>query len=318
MVAQGHRDWEVYKDLHSKTYADEEEEHEHMLTFLANQQRARQHNEAFARGEVSFELDAWNYLADLPLSEYRYRFNGYRQSHIDPNCTRFLQPMNVGDLPESLDWREHGYVTEVKNQGNCGSCWAFSATGAIEGQHKRATGALVSLSEQNLVDCTDGPPYDNAGCDGGIMEFAFKYIQDNKGIDSEASYPYVAREQKECRFNRSTVSATVSGCVMLKFADEGMLKAAVATQGPVSVLIDAKHLSFVLYKSGVYDEKDCSFFSPNHALLVVGYGTDPNHGDYWIVKNSWGTKWGDAGYIRMSRNKSNQCGIASLATYPLV
>jgi len=253
----------------------------------------------------------------LPLAAYRKR-NGYRRSYGDArkNSSRFLPPMNVGDVPESVDWRDHGYVTPVKDQKSCGSCYAFSATGALEGQHMRATSVLVSLSERNLVDCSF--MYGNNGCSGGNPENAFKYIKENDGIDTESSYPYTDIEKQECKFKQSTVGAEDTGYVNLESGDEDALKVAVATQGPISVGIDALHRSFKMYKSGVYDEENCSSERLDHAVLVVGYGTDPVHGDYWLVKNSWGTGWGEDGYIRMSRNKNNQCGIATDASYPLV
>lgn len=318
MISQGYQDWETYKGLHSKTFTDENEENERMLAFLSAQQKARQHNEAYERGEVSFKLDAANFIADLPFTEYK-KLNGYRRRYGDAlpkNSSRFLRPMNIGDVPDSVDWRDHGYVTEVKNQGMCGSCWAFSTTGSLEGQHKRATGVLTSLSEQNLVDCST--QYGNHGCNGGLMDNAFQYIKENKGIDTEDSYPYKAKMQRKCGFKRNNVGAEDTGFVDLKEGDEDALKVAVATQGPVSVAIDAGHRSFQMYKSGVYNEKECSSQSLDHGVLVVGYGTDPDHGDYWIVKNSWGTNWGEEGYIRMTRNKNNQCGIATAASYPLV
>jgi len=256
-------------------------------------------------------------FADMSPEEYM-RLNGYLRPHNSAlgrmNSSRFLPPMNVGSLPDAIDWRDQGYVTAVKDQGNCGSCWAFSVTGALEGQHKRATGVLVSLSEQNLLDCDDK----NYGCDGGLVDVSFRYIKENGGIDTEASYPYRARAQRACHFNRSTVGATETGYVQLKRGDEEVLKMAVATQGPISVAIDASPRSFELYKSGVYNDAACSSDKMNHCVLLVGYGTDPIHGDYWLVKNSWGMKWGEEGYIRMARDKGNMCGIANEAMYPLV
>ncbi|KAI1731414.1 papain family cysteine protease domain-containing protein [Ditylenchus destructor] len=315
LIQQGYQDWEAYKGLNGKSFYDEDTENERMLAFLSSQQHIKKHNEQYEQGKVSFKLDA-NSIADLPFSEYQ-KLNGYRRIYGDPlrrNSSRFLAPHNV-EVPESMDWRDHGYVTEIKNQGMCGSCWAFSATGSLEGQHKRSKGALVSLSEQNLVDCSAA--YGNNGCNGGLMDFAFQYIKENHGIDTENSYPYKAR-QKKCHFQRSSVGADDTGFMDLPEGDEDQLKIAVATQGPISVAIDAGHRSFQLYKTGVYYEKECSSEQLDHGVLVVGYGTDPDHGDYWIVKNSWGTTWGEQGYVRMARNKNNHCGIATKASYPLV
>ncbi|NXO14535.1 CATS protein, partial [Oriolus oriolus] len=219
----------------------------------------------------------------------------------------------VGDIPEALDWRDKGCVTPVKNQGACGSCWAFSAVGALEAQVKLKTGNLVSLSAQNLVDCSG--MYGNKGCAGGFMTEAFQYIIDNGGIESEESYPYTA-QNGTCHYNASARAASCSGFLQLPEGDEGALRDAVATVGPVAVAIDATRPSFFLYHSGVYDDPQCSQ-KVNHGVLVVGYGSLDNK-EYWLVKNSWGVHFGDAGYIRMIRNASNRCGIASYASYPLI
>jgi cathepsin L len=316
LIQQSFDDWEVYKTLHSKRFESDDLETERMLAFLSAQQTVRRHNDAYERGDASFKL-AVNPIADLPFSEYR-KLNGYRRIYGDSltkNSSRFLPPMNV-QVPDEIDWRDHGYVTGVKNQGMCGSCWAFSTTGSLEGQHKRATGQLVSLSEQNLVDCSE--KFGNHGCNGGLMDFAFQYIKENHGIDTEDSYPYLGKQQRKCKFSRAKVGADDTGFVDLPEGDEEQLKTAVATQGPISVAIDAGHRSFQLYKEGVYYEKECSSEMLDHGVLVVGYGTDPVHGDYWIVKNSWGETWGENGYIRIARNRQNHCGIASKASYPLV
>ncbi|XP_069938015.1 cathepsin L-like peptidase, partial [Cherax quadricarinatus] len=188
-------------------------------------------------------------------------------------------------------------------------------TGSLEGQHFRKTGQLVSLSEQNLIDCS--AKYGNGGCDGGLMDYAFQYIKDNGGIDTEEAYPYTAKENK-CCYNASESGAEDTGFVDISEGSEDALMKAVATVGPVSVAIDASRDSFQFYRHGVYDEADCSSTYLDHGVLVVGYGTTEDGTDYWLVKNSWGATWGDIGYLKMIRNHNNQCGIATAASYPLV
>jgi len=171
---------------------------------------------------------------------------------------------------------------------------------------------LVSLSEQNLVDCSTA----NEGCSGGWMDTAFAYVKSNSGLDTESSYPYTAK-QGTCKFSKANVGVTVSGWTDIA-SGEAALQQAVATMGPISVAIDAGHPSFQNYKQGVYYESLCSSTNIDHGVLVVGYGTDPTYGDYWLVKNSWGTGWGESGYIRMARNKNNNCGVATYPSVPKV
>lgn len=259
-----------------------------------------------------------NHYGDLLPHEFSGLMNGYRMDLKQSSGLRgahYITPANV-ELPKNVDWRTGGAVTPVKNQGQCGSCWSFSTTGALEGQHFRKTGKLVSLSEQNLIDCSTS--YGNHGCNGGLMDFAFAYIKDNGGIDTEESYPYEG-EDDTCRYNKRNRGATDIGFVDVPQGDEDALKGAIATIGPVAVAIDASQSSFQFYSEGVYSEPNCSPMNLDHGVLAVGYGTDENTGeDYWLVKNSWGEEWGDQGYIRMARNKDNMCGIASSASYPQV
>ncbi|XP_064645051.1 procathepsin L-like [Lineus longissimus] len=304
-------EWELFKTTHKKTY-DQNTEGFRKQVFLANLRIIQKHNIEADLGMHTFWMGV-NEFSDQTNLEFRKYANGYRMAANRTSGSTYLPASNT-NIPETVDWRTKGYVTPVKNQGQCGSCWAFSTTGSLEGQHFKKYGKLVSLSEQQLVDCSGS--YGNNGCEGGLMDNAFKYIKDNGGIDTEACYPYEARDAT-CRFQRSCVAATDTGFVDIQRGNEDKLKSAVAENGPISVAIDAGHQSFQTYRSGIYDEPQCSSTRLDHGVLVVGYGTD-NGQDYWLVKNSWGPSWGMEGYLKMSRNKNNQCGIATQASFPLV
>lgn len=307
--------WEKYKEFHGKEYSGLVDLQRKKI-YLTNSQKILQHNQKYAEGLVTFEMEM-NHFGDVAPKEFRAMMNGFKPNFNESKASQgavFLTA-NFAVAPAEVDWRKHGYVTPVKNQGQCGSCWAFSATGSLEGQHFRKTGKLVSLSEQNLVDCSG--KFGNEGCNGGLMDQAFDYVKANGGLDSEDAYPYEGADKK-CRFKKDGVGATDEGHVdVLPAGDETKLKEAIATVGPVSVAIDASHESFQFYAKGIYDEKECSAVDLDHGVLAVGYGTD-NGADYWLVKNSWGEEWGDTGYIKMARNKKNQCGLATSASYPLV
>jgi len=251
---------------------------------------------------------AINKFSDLTNEEFRSYYLGLKMpSEIPTPSTTFT----VNAAPATWDWRGEGAVTGVKDQGQCGSCWAFSTTGSTEGCHFLATQKLVSLSEQNLVDCSGAQG--NEGCDGGLMTSAMDYIITTGGIDTESTYPYKAQDGN-CVYKSSNSGATLASYVNVNSGDEGDLQTKVQT-GPTSVAIDASNPSFQMYSTGVYDEPNCSSTELDHGVLAVGWGTQSGK-DYWIVKNSWGTGWGQSGYIFMSRNKSNQCGIATMATLP--
>lgn len=306
-----------WRTFYKKAYKTLEEEEHRFHTWINNWEKVKEQNLQYSMKKHSYRL-SMNHLADMNQTEFVKTMNGYRNDmrlkrKQGSNYLRLLNVENV-TLPNTVDWRDEGLVTPVKNQGQCGSCWAFSTTGSLEGQHKRQTGKLVSLSEQNLIDCST--PEGNQGCNGGLMDQAFQYIKENGGIDTEASYPYEAMDDT-CRYKKRDSGAEDTGYVDIPHGDEDALKEASATIGPISVAIDASHESFQLYESGIYDEPDCSSTLLDHGVLVVGYGTD-NGQDYWLVKNSWGATWGMNGYLKMSRNRDNQCGIASQASYPLV
>uniref|UniRef100_A0A8C5IY91 Cathepsin K n=1 Tax=Junco hyemalis TaxID=40217 RepID=A0A8C5IY91_JUNHY len=212
--------------------------------------------------------------------------------------------------PAAMDWRKKGYVTPVKNQGQCGSCWAFSSVGALEGQLKRKTGKLLSLSPQNLVDCVAN----NDGCGGGYMTNAFEYVRQNRGIDSEDSYPYIGQDES-CMYSPTGKAAKCRGYREIPEGNEKALKRAVARIGPISVGIDASLPSFQFYSRGVYYDESCNAENINHAVLAVGYGAQKGT-KHWIIKNSWGEEWGNKGYVLLARNMNNACGVANLASFP--
>jgi len=307
-------EWKAFKVQFNKVYEDVEDMFR-MKIFMENKQKIAKHNQLHAQGNRTYSL-AMNKFGDMLHHEFVSTVNGFKRNYRESlsNGSTYLSPANVV-LPQSVDWRNEGYVTPVKDQGQCGSCWSFSATGALEGQHFRKSGKLVSLSEQNLIDCSG--KYGNEGCNGGLMDQAFEYIEYNHGIDTEERYPYRGK-QGRCHYKKQYKGATDTGFVDIPSRDETKLQEAVGTVGPVSVAIDASHESFQFYKTGVYDEPQCNSEQLDHGVLVVGYGTSEDGQDYWIVKNSWGTTWGEDGYVKMSRNKNNQCGIATQASYPLV
>ncbi|XP_048362978.1 cathepsin S-like [Sphaerodactylus townsendi] len=240
--------WELWKKKHSKEYRNENEEESRRTTWEKNLKLITLHNLEHSLGLHSYDL-GMNHLGDMTSEEVHALLTGLKLPRSwNQNSTYFKSEPEV-KIPDSIDWREKGCVTEVKNQGSCGSCWAFSAAEALEGQLQLKTGKLISLSPQNLVDCSS--MYGNHGCNGGFMTNAFQYIIDNKGIESEASYPYTAKEGP-CRYNPSARAATCSRYVQLPSSDEAALKVAVASVGPISVAIDATRFTFYLFKSGEF------------------------------------------------------------------
>jgi len=309
-------DWQNFKKIHSKSYKNIAEETHRFNIWKSNEDLIKSHNADAEKGIKSFWLKM-NKFGDLTPKEFASIYNGFNAT-LKASVSK---PTNVFEykpslqVPDKIDWRTQGYVTDIKDQGQCGSCWAFSSTGSLEGQHFAKSGKLVSLSEQNLVDCSTSQG--NQGCNGGLMDQAFTYIKVNNGIDTEDSYPYTA-EDGSCAFNAANVGATDSGFTDIKTKDEDALKQAVGTVGPVSVAIDASHASFQLYSHGIYHETFCSQTRLDHGVLAVGYDSEGSGKDFWIVKNSWGPGWGNKGFIQMSRNRDNNCGIATSASYPVV
>ncbi len=297
-----HLEWREWKLKYNKTYGSYDEDVERFAIWIKNMKKIVLHNMGH-----NFKLDM-NHLGDMTEEEYQRYASGIKQP-IPSYTSNYL--LMSEKLPESVDWRQKGAVFSVRQQGSCGSCWSFSSVEVVEGFHALKTGHLIELSPQQLVDCVKK---DN-GCGGGLPVDAYDYLLSVGGLEDEKDYPYVA-EDEPCAFNKSDIVANFSSYKVLPQGDEDQLKQAVATISPISIAIDASQFSFQMYSGGVYDEPNCGNKPENldHAVLLVGYGSD--HGqDYWLVKNSWGTGWGEDGYIRMSRNKNNQCGIATMASY---
>jgi C1A family cysteine protease len=238
------------------------------------------------------------------------------------------EPADVSTLASEIDWVTKGAVTGVKDQGSCGSCWSFSTTGSLEGAYYNKYGSLKSFSEQNLVDCdsrSGNPKGTDMGCNGGLMDSAFSWTMKNGGLCSEADYPYTSGTTQKagtCQQSSCSVDAKVKPASykdVTPNSDSAMMSA--LNLGPVSVAIEADQASFQLYKSGVLTAA-CGT-NLDHGVLAVGYGTDSaTKTDYYKVKNSWGTSWGEAGYIRLVRGgstqKQGQCGILSEPSYPVL
>lgn len=304
-------EWEQWKRTYQKQYNGQLDEAMRRLIWEKNYKFIVAHNEEFLQGRHTYDL-AMNRLGDMTSEEVVKTMTGLKVPPKNRARNVTVDDEELVPLPDSVDYRKKGYVTPVRNQGSCGSCWAFSSVGALEGQLKKKTKKLVVLSPQNLVDCVKK----NDGCGGGYMTNAFEYVRDNKGIDSEKAYPYVGEDQT-CNY---TVAGRAAKCKSYKEVTKGSekaLKKAVGTVGPISVGIDASLSTFHYYNTGVYYDPQCDAEDINHAVLAIGYGVQKKQ-KYWIIKNSWGEDWGDKGYILMARDKNNACGIANLASYPLM
>ncbi|KAL2458503.1 Senescence-specific cysteine protease SAG12 [Abeliophyllum distichum] len=255
-----------------------------------------------------------NQFADLTNKEFQASHNGYKMSSYQnaPKSSSFMYE-NVTAVPSSMDWRKKGAVTGVKDQGQCGCCWAFSAVAAMEGINQLSTGKLISLSEQELVDCDTS---EDMGCNGGLMDNAFEFIINNHGLTNESSYPYDGTDGTCNTKKESSHAAKITGYEDVPTNSESALLKAVAKQ-PVSVAIDASGNDFQFYSSGVFTG-ECGT-DLDHGVTAVGYGKTSDGTKYWLVKNSWGASWGENGYIRMQRGinaEEGLCGIAMQASYP--
>ena len=297
-----------FVETNNRSYTSGTELTDAFQNFYDNMEKIINHNVT----EHGYELGVTKF-ADMNVDQFTlFKGHGCFQTKVklSTHCTKFV-PTSV-DLPDSVDWRNSGVVTFVKDQGqHCGSCWSFSATGATEGAWAQKTGELISLSEQQLIDCSTS--YGNQGCNGGLMDSAFEYIIDN-GLCSESDIPYKAIESDTC-FVCGKSSVSMGSCFDVTPRNQLHLKEAVS-KGPVAVAIEADASIFQLYKKGVISSKNCGT-NLDHGVLIVGYGTESDGTMYWLVKNSWGTNWGDDGYVKIARSESQfDAGICGIALQP--
>ena len=326
--------FDAYKTEFGHSFDSLVEEEKALLVFIENVEMIKAHNEKFYKGEVSYKLGL-NQFGHYTFDEFK---NSMMQYNVPENYesgasfTHTAPSTRLGSKKASdgIDWREKGAVTDVKNQGRCGSCWSFSTTGSIEGAHYIATGELVSLSEQQLLNCVH-----KGWCRcniGGLMDWGFEYVINVGGIVTESDMPYKSihgERYGKCPYleyphSKDLFAASISSYADVERNNEAALESALDQQ-PVSIAIDASHRSFQFYRSGVYDPVDCcddgecTMYDLDHGVLAVGYGTDEETGEeYFLVKNSWGSNWGDEGFVKMVRGKGSKCGVATSASYPIV
>jgi C1A family cysteine protease len=314
-VAGANADWENFKATYAKVYNSPDHEAKQRQVYEVNMQWAAENsNDETTFGETQF--------ADLTQEQYRVEAGlGYKPSPVTLMPQLGVHEYNGEELADTIDWTTNGAVTNVKNQKQCGSCWAFSTTGALEGAWQIETGKLTYISEQQFVDCDSGLLHPNHGCNGGSMQHAFHFAHKHD-IATEDSYPYKGHHllpsipillphcKKEKKWDTAIPKGGVTGYRGVGQSAEA-LKSAIQ-QGPVSVAIEADQAAFQHYNKGIITGLINCGPNLDHGVLAVGYGSG-----YFKVKNSWGSRWGEHGYVRIS-DSGDTCGILQQASYPVV
>lgn len=296
-IEQAEQLFEDFILTHGKTYSNQAEKEIRFNLFKNNLKTI---NEKNSIGGAVFDI---NHFSDLTREEIENRM-GFRSplGYYKDNCSIVTDnDVTTKNAPKAIDWQAKGAVTPIRDQGNCGSCFAFSTIGNIEGQYFIKQKELLSLSVQEIVDCSE----ENTGCDGGFMAAAMTDLIKLGGLESESNYPYEAKTES-CRFNKSKIAIKLAGCTKYQLTDEDKLIEVVAKRGPLSIAVNGFEIAH--YKKGILTEDHCSSSGfLTHAVLLVGYGTEKDT-DFWLIKNSWGTKWGEKGYVRISRGE-NTCAL---------
>ncbi|XP_046868985.1 procathepsin L isoform X3 [Drosophila willistoni] len=303
-------EFETYKKINNKSYYRVYDKLRSLEAFNENCKLVNDHNKLYKYGDRNFTLGT-NALADLNTDAYLKRYLRLIRSQRNTSTEDMKEVVGMSHLenvPDSFDWRKKGFTTLAHNQQNCGSCYAFSIAESIEGQIFKRTGKLLSLSVQQIVDCSIS--FGNQGCTGGSLRNTLRYLQATGGLMRSSDYKYVSKKEK-CQFVGDLAVTNVSSWAILPAHNENAIEAAVAHIGPVAVSINAAPKTFQLYSHGIYDDLSCSSASVNHAMLIVGYGKD-----FWILKNWWGEIWGESGYMRI-RKGINLCAISNYAAYAI-
>jgi len=287
-----------------KSYGNQSDKEYRMGVFGQNLSKVKAHDE---NQKATYKLGL-NRFADLTPEEFSIQYTGLKRDSKKAKAVRNLRTSFV-NAPAAKDWTSTDAVTGVKDQGQCGSCWAFSTTGALEGLYYINNASQRSFSEQQLMDCSSS--YGNMSCNGGLMDFAFEYAQ-TTGVTDESNYPYTARDGYTCETYNITNGFKIGSYVDVDNSQTALRNA--IAERPVSVAINANPIQ--LYTSGIFNDWSCSD-QIDHGVLGVGYGTEGGQ-DFFKIKNSWGGSWGESGYFRVARSDSGSgiCGCTSSASYP--
>jgi len=302
--------WMSWKMRNGKAYGTDSEEKFRLQRFYQNVIKIQNH---MNNKEATWEMEL-NQFADLSVKEFAATYRNMKPDAQEDTKEALI--LSTESVAESKDWRAEGAVTDVKDQGQCGSCWAFSTTGGLEGLNFLTNKKLEAFSEQQLVDCNGFNlwPFNigNMGCNGGLMSRAWPYVE-RKGIETESNYPYLAKTGS-CHYDEKKALFKNKSWEKVRAGDNDQLVAAIS-QRPVPVAINADPLQ--LYKGGIINDWSCSSMI-DHGVLAVGYGSE-NGKLFYLVKNSWGAKWGEAGYFRFERKTgkgTGMCGITNQPSYP--